>query len=131
MKIERAFSKEHILELYLNEIYLGMGAYGVAAASLLYFDKSVHELSAAEAAYLAALPKAPNNYHPFRQRERALERRNYVLDRMAEDHYITAQEAEKAKKEPLKVTPRPTGAHSDVVALKMRPMTSPSVLMTS
>src|SRR5882724_6870747 len=111
MKIERTFSKERILELYLNEIYLGMGAYGVAAASLLYFDKSVHELSIAEAAYLAALPKAPNNYHPFRQRERALERRNYVLDRMAEDHYITAQEAEKAKKEPLKVTPRPSGAH--------------------
>ena len=111
MKIERTFSKEQILELYLNEIYLGMGAYGVAAASLLYFDKSVHELTAAEAAYLAALPKAPNNYHPFRQRERALERRNYVLDRMAEDRYITAQDAEKAKKEPLKVTPRPTGAH--------------------
>jgi penicillin-binding protein 1A len=111
MKIERAFSKERILELYLNEIYLGMGAYGVAAASLLYFDKSVHELSVAEAAYLAALPKAPNNYHPFRQRERALERRNYVLDRMAEDHYITAQEAEKAKKEPLKIATRPTGAH--------------------
>src|ERR1700741_2501570 len=111
MKIERAFSKERILEPYLNEIYLGMGAYGVAAASLLYFDKSVHELSVAEAAYLAALPKAPNNYHPFRQRERALERRNYVLDRMAEDHYITAQEAEKAKKEPLKITPRPPGAH--------------------
>src|SRR5256885_3662602 len=111
LKIERTYSKEKILELYLNEIYLGMGAYGVAAASLLYFDKSVHELSAAEAAYLAALPKAPNNYHPCRQRERALERRNYVLDRMAEDHYITAQEAEKAKKEPLKITPRPTGAH--------------------
>ena len=111
MKIERAFSKEKILELYLNEIYLGMGAYGVAAASLLYFDKSVHELSVAEAAYLAALPKAPNNYHPFRQRERAVERRNYVIERMAEDHYITAQEAEKAKKDPLKITPRPTGAH--------------------
>jgi penicillin-binding protein 1A len=111
MKIERAFSKEKILELYLNEIYLGMGAYGVAAASLLYFDKSVHELTVAEAAYLAALPKAPNNYHPFRQRERALERRNYVVDRMAEDHYITAQEAEKARKEPLKITLRPTGAH--------------------
>ena len=111
MKIERTFSKEKILELYINEIYLGMGAYGVAAASLLYFDKSVHELSIAEAAYLAALPKAPNNYHPFRFRERAIERRNYVIDRMAEDHYITAQEAEQAKKEPLKVTPRPTGAH--------------------
>src|SRR5262249_24944858 len=93
------------------EIYLGMGAYGVAAASLLYFDKSVHELSVAEAAYLAALPKAPNNYHPFRQRERALERRNYVIDRMAEDHYVTAQEADKAKKEPLKITLRPSGAH--------------------
>src|SRR6202165_3686708 len=111
MKIERTFSKEKILELYLNEIYLGMGAYGVAAASLLYFDKSVHELSIAEAAYLAALPKAPNNYHPFRQRERALERRNYVIERMLEDRYITAQEAEKARKEPLKVTQRPTGAH--------------------
>ena len=111
MKIERTFSKERILELYLNEIYLGMGAYGVAAASLLYFDKSVHELSVAEAAYLAALPKGPNNYHPFRQRERAIERRNYVIDRMAEDHYITAQEAEKARKDPLKVAQRPSGAH--------------------
>jgi penicillin-binding protein 1A len=111
MKIERAFSKEKILELYLNEIYLGMGAYGVAAASLLYFDKSVHELTIAEAAYLAALPKAPNNYHPFRQRDRAIERRNYVIERMAEDRYITGQEAEKAKKEPLKITQRPSGAH--------------------
>src|SRR5881398_2618290 len=111
MRIERTYSKDKILELYLNEIYLGLGAYGVAAASLLYFDKSVHELSVAEAAYLAALPKAPNNYHPFRQRERALERRNYVIDRMAEDHYISAQEADKAKKEPLKITLRPTGAH--------------------
>jgi penicillin-binding protein 1A len=111
MKIERTFSKERILELYLNEIYLGMGAYGVAAASLLYFDKSVHELTIAEAAYLAALPKAPNNYHPFRQRDRAVERRNYVIERLSEDGYISAQDAAKAKKEPLKVTPRPTGAH--------------------
>src|SRR5947208_5906208 len=111
LKIERTYSKEKILELYLNEIYLGLGAYGVAAASLLYFDKSVHELTPAEAAYLAALPKAPNNYHPFRQRERAIERRNYVLDRMSEDRYITPQEDEKAKKEPLNVTPRPAGAH--------------------
>src|SRR5476649_687614 len=68
MKIERTLSKEKILELYLNEIYLGVGAYGVAAASLLYFDKSVHELTVAEAAYLATLPKAPNNYNPFRQK---------------------------------------------------------------
>ena len=111
LKIERTYSKDKILELYLNEIYLGLGAYGVAAASLLYFDKSVHELTAAEAAYLAALPKAPNNYHPFRQRERAIERRNYVLDRMVEDRYLKPDEGEKAKKDPLAVTPRPTGAH--------------------
>jgi len=111
MKIERTFSKEKILELYLNEIYLGIGAYGVAAASLLYFDKSVHELTVPEAAYLAALPKGPNNYHPFRRRDEAIARRNYVIDRMVEDRYLTAAEGEKAKKEPLKVTQRPTGAH--------------------
>ena len=111
LKIERAYSKEKILELYLNEIYLGLGAYGVAAASLLYFDKSVHELSIAEAAYLAALPKAPNNYNPFRQRDRALERRNWVLDQMVGTGAIKAADGEKAKKEPLSVTTRPTGAH--------------------
>src|SRR5467141_3068309 len=69
LKIERTYTKDKILELYLNEIYLGFSAYGVAAAALLYFDKSVNELTIAEAAYLAALPKAPNNYHPFRSRE--------------------------------------------------------------
>src|SRR5438874_4820324 len=111
LRIERTYSKDKILELYLNEIYLGLGAYGIAAASLLYFDKSVHELTIAEAAYLAGLPKGPNNYNPFRQRDRAIERRNYVIDRMVEDQYITVQEAEKAKKEPLNVTPHPTGAH--------------------
>jgi len=82
LKIERTYSKDKILELYLNEIYLGFGAYGVAAASLLYFDKSVHELSIADAAYLAELPKAPTLLHPFRLRDRAIERRNYVIDRM-------------------------------------------------
>src|SRR5215470_1886898 len=111
LKIERTYSKEKILELYVNEIYLGLGANGVAAASLIYFDKSVHELTLPEAAYLAALPKAPSALHPFRQRDRAIERRNYVIDRMAEDRYITAQEGETAKKDPLKITPRPTGAH--------------------
>jgi penicillin-binding protein 1A len=111
LKIERTYSKDKILELYLNEIYLGLGAYGVAAASLLYFDKSVHELTIAEAAYLAALPKAPNNYHPFRQRERAIERRNYVIDQMMSMGVIKAADGEKAKKEPLNVTTRPTGAH--------------------
>jgi penicillin-binding protein 1A len=112
LRIERTYSKQKILELYLNEIYLGFGAYGVAAASLLYFDKSVHELSIAEAAYLAALPKGPNNYNPFRRHDEAIARRNYVLDRMAEDGYITAEVAAKAKKEPLNVTVRPTGAHT-------------------
>jgi penicillin-binding protein 1A len=111
MKIERTFSKQKILELYVNEIYLGVGAYGVAAASLVYFDKSVHELTIPEAAYLAALPKGPNNYNPFRHHDEAVIRRNYVIDRMAEDHYITAEQAEEAKKDPLKVTARATGAH--------------------
>jgi penicillin-binding protein 1A len=111
LKIERTYSKDKILELYLNEIYLGLGAYGVAAASLLYFDKSVHELTVAEASYLAALPKAPSELHPFRNRDRAVERRNYVISRMADDGYITAAEAEAAKKEPLNVTGRPRGAH--------------------
>src|ERR1700739_4109767 len=83
LRIERTYSKQKILELYLNEIYLGYGAYGVAAASLLYFDKSVHELTIAEAAYLAALPKGPNNYNPFRRHDAAADRRNYVIDRMA------------------------------------------------
>jgi penicillin-binding protein 1A len=110
MKIERTYSKEKILELYLNEIYLGLGAYGIAAASLLYFDKSVHELTVAEAAYLAALPKAPTYLHPFRQRERAVERRNWVIDRMAELSFVPADQAEAAKKQPLNVTQRPTGA---------------------
>lgn len=111
LRIERAYSKDKILELYLNEIYLGIGSYGVAAASLLYFDKSVSELSIAEAAYLAALPKGPNNYHPFRRHEAAVERRNWVIDRMEENGYITAKQAEEAKATDLSVTLRPTGAH--------------------
>ncbi len=111
LKIERTYSKDKILELYLNEIYLGFGAYGVAAASLLYFDKSVNELTVAEAAYLAALPKAPTDLHPFRNRDRAIERRNYVIERLVENGYVTADAGEKAKKEPLAVTQRATGAH--------------------
>jgi penicillin-binding protein 1A len=112
LRIERAYSKDKILELYLNQIYLGLGAYGVAAASLLYFDKSVHELTIAEAADFAALPKGPNNYNPFRRREEAIARRNYVLDRMIEDGFVSAEAGEKAKKEPLNVAVRPTGAHT-------------------
>jgi penicillin-binding protein 1A len=110
LKIERTYSKDKILELYLNEIYLGFGAYGIASASLTYFDKSVHELTIAEAAYLAALPKGPNNYNPFRQRERAVERRNWVIDQMAQDGFIKVADAEKAKRQPLNVVQKPTGA---------------------
>ena len=111
LRIERTYSKEKILELYLNEIYLGLGAYGVAAASLVYFDKSVNELTVAEAAYLAALPKAPAVLHPVRNRDRAIERRNYVVDRLLENGWVKQAEADKARKEPLNVSVRTTGAH--------------------
>ncbi len=111
LKIERTYSKDKILELYLNEIYLGLGAYGIAAASLVYFDKSVNELSISEAAYLAALPKAPNNYHPFRQRERAIERRNWVIDQMVQDGFIKASEADTAKRTSLGVITKPPSTH--------------------
>ena len=106
MRIETAYSKDKILELYLNEIYLGLGNYGIAAAALNYFDKSVHELSIAEVAYLAALPKEPSALNPFRNHDRALDRRNYVIGRMADDGYITQDQARAARAEPLTVTPR-------------------------
>ncbi len=102
-RMERAMSKDHLLELYLNEIYLGEGAYGVAAAALNYFNKSLEELTIAEAAYLAALPKAPNNYNPIRNNAAAVERRNWVIDRMMDDGYITNSQAELAKATPLLV----------------------------
>ncbi|SFK46913.1 penicillin-binding protein 1A [Methylocapsa palsarum] len=105
-RIEGAYSKDKILELYLNQIYLGLGNYGVAAAALNYYGKSVHELTVAQVAYLAALPKAPNNYHPFQKRERAIERRNWVIDRMVENGYVSREEGEKSKAEPLGVNPR-------------------------
>jgi penicillin-binding protein 1A len=89
-RIENALSKERILELYLNEIYLGYNSYGVAAAALNYFDKSLDQLTIEEAAYLAALPKAPNNYHPVRKREAAIARRNWVIGRMMEDGHVAA-----------------------------------------
>jgi penicillin-binding protein 1A len=112
IRIERAFPKEKILELYLNEIYLGMGSYGIAAAALNYFGKELAKLSLEEAAYLAALPKAPNNYHPFRRTREATERRNWILDQMAEAGFVTAEEARAAKAKPLKVNIRPFGVHA-------------------
>jgi len=111
IRIERAYTKDKILELYLNEIYLGIGAYGVAAAGLAYFNKELKDLSIEEVAYLAALPKAPNNYHPFRQKEKATERRNWIIGQMAENGYITDDEARAAKQKPLTVNFRAGGAH--------------------
>src|SRR5579863_8070798 len=106
IRIESAYTKDKILELYLNEIYLGLGNYGVAAAALNYFNKSVHELTIAEVAYLAALPKEPIALNPFRNHDRAVERRNYVILRMEEDGYINHAQAVAARAEPLAVHPR-------------------------
>ncbi len=100
-KMERTFTKEHILELYLNEIYLGNRSYGVAAAALNYFDKSLNELTIAEASYLAAITKGPSNYHPIDHEARAIERRNYVINRLREDGKISEEEAKEALAQPL------------------------------
>ncbi|PQA85768.1 penicillin-binding protein 1A [Hyphococcus luteus] len=100
-KMERTFTKDHILELYLNEIYLGNRSYGVAAAALNYFDKSLDELTIAEAAYLAAITKGPSNYHPIYNEDRAVERRNWVIGRLYEDGRITQEEEIEAQAQPL------------------------------
>ncbi len=105
-RIEQTFDKDHILELYLNQIYLGFRSYGVASAALMYFNKSMDELTLAETAFLAALPKGPNNYNPLTNYDNAIQRRNWVLDRMAEEGYISATEANEAKKEPIVVQER-------------------------
>jgi penicillin-binding protein 1A len=110
IRIERTYSKDKILELYLNEIFLGIGSYGVAAASLNYFNKELKDLTAEEAAYLAALPKGPNNYHPFKFKEKAIERRNWILGEMANNGYIPRAEADEARAKDLKVNFRPFGA---------------------
>ena len=105
-RMEQAFTKDHILELYLNEIYLGIGSYGVAAASLNYFNKSMEELTLGEMAFLAALPKGPNNYHPIRRKTQAIERRNWVLGRMLEDGAITPEEYQAARNEDITMVKR-------------------------
>jgi penicillin-binding protein 1A len=100
-RIERAFTKDQILELYLNEIYLGLGSYGVAAAALNYFDKSLDELTIAEAAFLGGLPKAPSWYNPKRRPEAAKARRDWVIGRMRDLGFIDRADAEHALAEPL------------------------------
>ena len=102
-RIERALSKERILELYLNQIYLGSGAYGVAAASLEYFDKSIRDLNYSEDALLAALPKAPSRYNPYRDMEVAKFRRNLVLKNLLENNYWKSECYEKLKNEEIKL----------------------------
>ncbi|MCS6892620.1 MAG: PBP1A family penicillin-binding protein [Rhodovarius sp.] len=105
IRLERALDKARILEIYLNEIYLGAQAYGVAAAAQAYFQKGLDELTLAEMAFLAALPKAPNNYNPLRFPDAARARRNWVLDRMLEDGHITPAEHAAAREEPIQVRP--------------------------
>jgi len=102
-RIERALSKDKILELYLNEIYLGESAYGIAAAAMTYFGKPLDAVTIEEAAYLAALPKGPTNYHPTRRHDAAVIRRNWVIGRMKEDKVIAAADADAARAKPLTV----------------------------
>ena len=105
-RIERAYSKERIMELYLNQIYLGEGTYGVAAASLEYFDKSVRDLDYDEAALLAALPRAPSTYNPYKSIKRAMTRRNFVLKNLYENSYINKDEYKDLKKREIKTKKR-------------------------
>jgi penicillin-binding protein 1A len=100
-RIEKTLSKSQILELYLNEIYLGLGSYGVASAAETYFNKTLDQLTVSEAAFLAALPKAPNNYNPFRYPDAARGQRGRVLDRMTEDRILTPDQAARARQEPI------------------------------
>jgi len=100
-RIEKSMSKDKILELYLNEIFLGQNSYGIASAADTYFSKSLDDLTLEEAAYLASLPKAPSNYHPVRQKDRAIARRNFVIREMAENGYVSDTEALIAKSKEL------------------------------
>lgn len=105
LKIEQRYTKKEILSLYLNQIYFGSGAYGVEAAAQTYFGKPARDLNLAECALLAGLPRSPKRYSPFKDPERALGRRAYVLNRMTDMHIITPEEAEDAKKAPLPSQP--------------------------
>ena len=106
LKIERTFTKRHILVLYFNQIYLGAKSFGVAAAAQTYFNKSLNELTLSESAFLAALPKAPNNYNPVTKKDRAIARRNWVLYRMLKQGYITKDQYINAKADDLIVSNR-------------------------
>ena len=109
-RLEETLNKEQILELYLNEIWLGYRSFGVGAAAYNYFGKSISDLTLAQSAYLAALPKGPDNYHPLHRKANAMARRNWILDQMAELGWVTKAEAEAAKKEDLVVQAAPSRA---------------------
>src|SRR5271154_2082572 len=112
IRIDSTYSKDKILELYLNEIFLGENSYGVAAAALNYFGKSLDQLDVAEVAFLAALPKAPSAYDPVRNHKTALDRRNWVIGQMRENGYITAEQAQAAIAEPLVTQTRAIGSQT-------------------
>ncbi|GAA0531807.1 penicillin-binding protein 1A [Rhizomicrobium palustre] len=112
MRLESTYSKDKILELYLNQINLGQNSYGVGAAALNYFGKSLGDLTISEAAFLAALPKAPSHYDPRFHPEAARDRRNWVIGQMEENGYITHEQAEAAKAEPLNASNRPLGSQT-------------------
>ena len=112
IRIDATFPKDKILELYLNEINLGQNSYGVAAAALNYFDKSLDELDIAECAFLASLPKAPSHYDPRYHPRAALDRRNWVIGQMADNGYISDAEAKAALAEPLATRTRPLGSQA-------------------
>jgi penicillin-binding protein 1A len=113
VKLDSTFPKDKILELYLNEIFLGENSYGVAAAALNYFNKSLDQLDIAQAAFLAALPKAPANYDPRYNKQAALERRNWVISQMRENGYITRDQEKAAVAEPLVTQMRPLGIQAE------------------
>jgi penicillin-binding protein 1A len=132
-EIERRYSKDKILEMYLNAIYFGAGAYGIEAAARTYFSKSVSDLTLAEAALLAGLPKAPTAYSPLTDPRRAMERRNVVLSRMLTEGHITPAQAAAAKRQPVALTPLfqtrgQTGWFVDHVRRELEPIYGPGQL---
>ncbi|HJK87011.1 MAG TPA: PBP1A family penicillin-binding protein [Candidatus Megaira endosymbiont of Nemacystus decipiens] len=121
-RITQSFSKEQVMELYLNQIFLGKGSYGVAMAALNYFNKSIEELTLSECAVLASLPKAPSKFNPERNMQRAISRKNYVIERMYEEGYISLSQAQEAKAEAiiLKKRDKITTIDADYYASKVR-----------
>src|SRR5215471_7225865 len=110
-RIEQHYSKDQILEMYLNQIFYGHNAYGIEAAAQLYFGKSVKDLTLSEAALLAGLPPAPNSYSPLKNLQRSVQRRNHVLSTMVEAGYLTPEQAQEASQEPVPLSPPPLRVH--------------------